>query len=399
MTHLETRPLPANAELGSSTHGAMTYARARLLLGISCVGTIVVLSSVSLMTGVHRREFDSSGSLLSGAGLLAAFVGVYVCVQLPFDLLGGYVLPKRFGRRVPRLSRFLRSLTFGIALHAAVMMLMLLAIRAGAGLAGMLGVLIAVTLCSVILLATRSVVAKLIGSLTDLGAHDHGADDRFGVRVLGSEDEGFTGGIEGVVNPGTILIPARWRDELPGEAFRLSVERRALAIRGGYWIRGRVASIAFVAVGVVISALAGGDDTLPSSAGTIGFSLWFTLWSFLGLLVLPTPSRSAVRAVDKRLLDRRTDERERAVEEDLLRRLDALGDDEPSRSRGIESVFHPIPSTENRLSGSNDAARSLGLWDVARTSLYLGLASGGLLGRAVHCNCGRPSIWVYLPSA
>jgi len=37
-------------------------------------------------------------------------------------------------------------------------------------------------------------------------------------------------------------------------------------------------------------------------------------------------------------------------------------------------------------------------WHAARTALYLSWAGVGLLGRAVHCNLGRPEVWVFLPS-
>ena len=36
-------------------------------------------------------------------------------------------------------------------------------------------------------------------------------------------------------------------------------------------------------------------------------------------------------------------------------------------------------------------------WNTARTALFLSWASLGLLSRAVHCNCGRPALWVLFP--
>ena len=37
--------------------------------------------------------------------------------------------------------------------------------------------------------------------------------------------------------------------------------------------------------------------------------------------------------------------------------------------------------------------------NLARSNLYYSWASFTLLGRAVHCNVGRPSLWVFPPSA
>ena len=70
----------------------------------------------------------------------------------------------------------------------------------------------------------------------------------------------------------------------------------------------------------------------------------------------------------------------------------------------MATVFHPIPSVEARLErmrssgGARPLAGRLAGWHAARMALYLSWAGLGLLGRAVHCNCGRPDAWVFLPS-
>ena len=37
--------------------------------------------------------------------------------------------------------------------------------------------------------------------------------------------------------------------------------------------------------------------------------------------------------------------------------------------------------------------------NLARNNLYYSWAAFTLLGRAVHCNVGRPALWVFPPSA
>ena len=49
------------------------------------------------------------------------------------------------------------------------------------------------------------------------------------------------------------------------------------------------------------------------------------------------------------------------------------------------------------------AARTLGAgtsgaWNLARTALYLSHVGLSQLPRVVHCNVGRPELWVYLPT-
>jgi hypothetical protein len=208
-----------------------------------------------------------------------------------------------------------------------------------------------------------------------------------------SADEGFTGAVVGVFRPRLQLLPMRWRETLDPEAFTVAVRRRQLAIQTGGWWRGRLLAIGFTLVGIGLAAGIVGDARLATAEGIVSFSLIFTLWSFLGLLVLPTPSRRGVADVDRRLLAAGCD---RDDLERTIRLLDDLQDRERQRPPVIETIFHPVPSVEARLRGPH-APGMRGCWDAARTSVYLSAAGLGLLGRAVHCNCGRPALWAFLP--
>ncbi|NCA11940.1 hypothetical protein EBR56_09070, partial [bacterium] len=132
---------------------------------------------------------------------------------------------------------------------------------------------------------------------------------------------------------------------------------------------------------------------LATAEGIVAFSLVFTLWSFLGLLTLPTPSRRGVEQVDERMLAAGCP---RATLARTIESLDDLQDRERERPTLVETIFHPVPSVEARLRGPH-ATGVAGYWDAARTAVYVSLAGLGLLGRAVHCNCGRPSLWAFLP--
>ena len=89
----------------------------------------------------------------------------------------------------------------------------------------------------------------------------------------------------------------------------------------------------------------------------------------------------------------------RGVLEHLIQRLDRWQDDEPARSRGVETIFHPIPSVERRLAALGQRATpAVGAWHAARMMLFLSWVGLGLLSRAVHCNSGRPELWAALPA-
>lgn len=133
---------------------------------------------------------------------------------------------------------------------------------------------------------------------------------------------------------------------------------------------------------------------MKTAAGVLQMGLIFTLWSFIGLLTLPTLSRAGVAEVDTLL---RRSELDGNLIDETVQRLDQLQDAETQRPSGVEMIFHPIPSVNNRLDGPM-SSNARGCLDAARTAIFLSASSLGLLGRAVHCNCGRPALWVFLPS-
>ena len=94
----------------------------------------------------------------------------------------------------------------------------------------------------------------------------------------------------------------RWREVLDSDAFRVAAQRRQMAISTGSWRRGRLLALAFTVTGIIIAATIVGGSQLASAQGIVTFSLIFTLWSFLGLLTLPTLSRRGVAEVDHALL-------------------------------------------------------------------------------------------------
>jgi len=381
------------------------YGRARLWLGISAVGSIVMLAIVALLVGLPSRLSSHFGpTLASQALMLVTFLLAYAAVQLPFDVLGGYLLPRRFGRLHPTAFRFTGRLIRGIAAHTSVLAVigvgLLLAGRA-LGVPGVIGVSAVMML---ILLATRGQLARLFAPLrrsTISMSTTLEEPDQFLTECVRSDDEGFTGGILGVFRPKRSLIPERWLDELGPTGMTVVKRRRQFAIKTGSWARGRVLALLFTLIGVVLAATMVGPTRIGSGEGIIALSLLFTVWSFIGLLTLPTPSRAGVAEVDAAMREFQQGAGGAGLDASLIvetiRKLDALQDGEPLRPAGVEIIFHPVPSVRNRIEGPlNQKPR--GSLDSARSSVFLSAAGLGLLGRAVHCNCGRPDLWVFLPS-
>lgn len=367
----------------------MTYARARLWLGMTTVGTLVAASLSLLYFEIPARMLASaSDSFADHVAALGVCVGMYVCAHLTSDLFGAVFIPRLYGRLQEPVATVMARLARGILAHGAILWMIAVALLAAGTFAAMPGVLAASLAAVIGMLGARRYLARIIGSVNRDEVLARSAPAH--AILYSSPDPGFTGGIEGVFKPDRITVPKAWQESLSATELKSVLERRHSAIANGSWLRGRVLAIAFTVLGVAFAAWLAGPETLDTAAGLVRLSLWFTVWSFFGLLTLPTLSRNAVLSADLQAgLD------ETAIE--ALARLDRIGDDEPKRTKIIEAVFHPVPSLQLRQSGARRASK--GYWDVARTALFMSLGGLGLLGRSVHCNAGRPALWVYLPSA
>ena len=274
---------------------------------------------------------------------------------------------------------FSRTWARGAAVHGFCLLVVALVLL-GAGRAGGDGAALAVALVlMVVLLSAQARLAGLVGGVRRDG------------DGLSASDPSFVGGIVGLPGRGRMLLSAAWDDETD----RVQVVRREALRRSGARTFGVVAAALFDLLGLAVVLFAT-SASATSVAGIATVSLWMTVWSFLGLLVLPSLSRRAVLAADRSAVSRGIDPGDLTA---VLRRLDAEQEDEPRRGRLVETVFHPVPSLEGRV-----ARLTVGQgpelpqpWNTARAALFLSWASIGLLSRAVHCNCGRPALWVLFP--
>jgi hypothetical protein len=356
-----------------------TYARARLRLGIASVGTLVVLGAGLLALGVPDSVLpDSTSWAFTDVAWLALLVGLYGALSAPFDLLGGLILPRRYGRPVAA-EKFLRAWARGVAAHGSCLLAVALVLLA-AGRAGGDGAALAAALVLVVVLLVLQVsLAELVGGVRRDG-------DR-----LRAPDPSFVGGIVGLPGRDRVMLSAAWDEQ----AARVQRVRREAVRRSGARALGIVVAALFdlACLAVVLFAT---SASATSVAGIATVSLWTTLWSFLGLLVLPSLSRRAVVAADRSAVSSGIDRRDLTR---VLETLDAEQEDEPRRNRVVEIIFHPVPSLERRIAALA-AERGPELpqpWNAARAALFLSWASLGLLSRAVHCNCGRPALWVLFP--
>lgn len=401
MSESTTSPQPNN-DL-SAVPQYMSYAHARLWLGISCVATLTIFALIMVVFQLPYRLFSmTSADPFSQLGQLLAFVLFYILVQGAFDIFGGYVLPKEYGRSRENLLGFLWRWLRGASLQGLVLWLCAVVLFFFGRMAGILGIIVFLGLL-VGLVYAQGTLASLIGGFGYKNLDDDMDDDESDndpvVRIANVSARYFTGGIVGLpdrlgVEP-QIIIPQNWLERFTADDIDMLLARREEIIRKDLRERGLLLALAWQVLGFTIALVMPGSS-LAHAAGIVTLSCWSTIWSFIGTLLLPLLSRWGVFAADSYI-----DPKDEARFIELLEVLENDQDEEDEGNNVANAVFHPIPCVGTRKGKVGMKAarfRGRGFWHAARTNLYLSWASLGLLSRAVHCNIGRPEVWVLLPS-
>jgi hypothetical protein len=215
-----------------------------------------------------------------------------------------------------------------------------------------------------------------------------------GGKYLAAEtsEAAFSGGIIGFGAGARSLMPASWLKILPAQELETEFFRRQWQIQKGLPLRSFLVLLLWNLSGCTVGKhLLNLPGRAPGEA-LFGHVCFMTLWSFLGLLILPRLSREAVLAADRAAAAAGLD-----IESWIRRFPDLVGEDGSDRG-AVQNVFYPIPSAEIRLNALNRDSSHFGPGNLARNSLYYSWATLTLLGRAVHCNAGRPALWVFPPS-
>lgn len=367
----------------------MNAGRARLLTGTTCVGSLVILAIVVLSTNASLVLFPSSPQApLREFISLLQFTIIVAGLMLPFDIVGGLVLPRAFESRVPTFSawmyQWVRSVSIQTAFYS-VTLFCYLQIGRHVGAPWLVLVFLAVQTG---LLAGQELVWRL---MTANGVTN--VDGR-SLAFVSAVDPRFVGGVTGLPGLESILLPHEWRKSLSPEVVQTLRRRRELALSTGARSRGIIAAM-FWNTACFGLALLAHRAVVQSVADIVTVFLWFLLFSFAGLLLLPTFNRRSVFLLDGHVAS----ESDAAFLRDAISKIDELTEQDSARSVAAESVFQPIPCPARRLAALHQpSSRETGAWNVARTTLFLSWAFGGPLSRAVHCNVGRPELWAILPT-
>jgi len=353
-------------------------ARHRLFLGITNVG-FWVLGAAAGLTWLVICQPTSLSPILT-----LSIIASLIANQAVFDCIGGLTL---MPEPRPALMTFLPAYSRGLLGHSVV----LAAIGIGSAISLQqthgfgFGILFSILALA---LGRRSLLALIAGgSITELTHH--------GKKILTStaHDPAATGGISGIGLRSKPLLPAPWLETLPKTELATELSRRQWQIAHSQPARALLFILLWNLLGTFLGTQLFALSERPISIALFGHACWMTLWAFASLLVLPALSRNAVFASDRAAADAGHDPRPWIIHFPNL-----VGED-GNPTPTIQTIFYPIPSATMRLRAIDLPSPRFVLGNLARNNLYYSWATLTPLGRAVHCNLGRPSLWVFPPSA
>jgi len=341
------------------------------------VGFWVVAAVAGLVWSIPSRQGLGYDQLL---GVLVSLFAI----QTLFDFHAAHRCelapnPRRIGAF---LSVWARSAVVHCALLALTGTVILLSWRTFQsfvpGVLGMLGLLV----------VARPVLLRLTGAQWHSPIHSDGLE----IVPVSTPVGAFTGGYVGVSRRSPLLVPVEWMSQLPLRELEAELLRRKFQRSAGHPLKAVSAAIIWNVAGAYLAQWVLAGNQLPAIQLLIGFASWMTLWTFLGLLVFPSWTHRAVFATDRAVGD------STPGLGDWIRRFPSLVGEDGHLSARMESTFYPIPSAERRFAMLQRPTPTSVWGDVARTNLYFSLCGLTPIGRAVHCNLGRPVCWILPPN-
>lgn len=380
--------LSSSLELKQPSLTRNPYPAARLKAGILCVGFIVCYAFSLLQLSGNQAAFSS----LPLPGLFLGYVFAHVVLHIPFDLWAGIYLPRKHCSQAHRVTLFPNQWLRSVVISSLIFLGSLCLIHYGLVHLGALATLILVATFQGLLIHQQRFLAELGTKTSFIRDHEESASSHPVLHADRTSD-GFSGGVFGLPGREEIVIPKQWKTRLREDQYEVALRRRIEAISSGLRTKGLLIALAWNVSGMGLGIWALGPDPW-TGAKTLALSGLSTLWTFVGILILPTFSRWACLTLDAEL--HKLGYRPETIDS-FFKSIEPSLDGEESRSPMVESIFHTIPSTSIRKSHAIHPSHLRGAWNVNRMMLYLSVASGSLLFRSVHCNLGRPACWFALP--
>lgn len=365
-----------------------SYGDARRILGLIYIGLIsLMLGSLLLGNNLYVAMMPFDG--LSDMQYTLVFLLVWFLVSFPFDLLGGYLLPVKYGRSIQSFGDWFLSWIRGAGIQFAYFALNAWSLLGIAGFLGLWGAVGWVAIQMILLGSLQVWVARAIAHFPDKPENDRGRL----VLYLENKDKTFTGGIGGLPGNEVLVMPGYWKEKFSEKTLKLLLSRRHGAILSKGHGRGFLFAFLW---NVLIFTLAGylaEISTATFEALCLSF-VYFSLFSLLGLFgPLVWLSRKAVYEVDRWVYYKGADADVLRESFDLTNQLRDL----PDGQRSLSAITQPLPTRAERLSNMQTQADLTGGWNSAYLSVFLSWGGLNLFARALPVVAGRPELWVLLP--
>lgn len=353
-------------------------ARRHLWLGIANVGFWVLTTALGLF---WLSNCETSGFYIGRLSLV--FVATVV-VQAVFDFIGGALL---MPEPRPSMLTFLRCWSRGALVHTLMLVAVAFLSYASFRLTG--GFCFSILLATAGLAVGRRHLLRAVAGVSTREISHAGAS----IQAVRTTASAFTGGIVGFGRRAQSLLPERWLESLPESELAAESSRRQWQMKSGLPGRALLLVLGWNLLGGFLGSLAFKLAERAPAEAVLGHACWMTLWAFGGLLLLPALSRKAVFAADRAAADSGCDPL------DWIARFPRLVGEDGSSTSAVQTIFYPIPSVALRLRQLEKPRSGFVPGNLARSNLYYSWATLTLLGRTVHCNVGRPALWVFPPSA
>ena len=267
--------------------------KARLWTGIGCIGTLVFVAGTMLFVDAPNALLPATR--VGGAEEYLVILGFFAAAAgliLPFDLVGGVLIPAAFEMRPPRLALWIRTWCRCVAIQVLFFSLIFFFYLQIGREVGAFSLLFMFGILQVNLLAGQELIWQAMTS--NRAGKVTGGSTLF-VR---NTDQRFVGGITGLPGCDSILIPDDWKIRLSPSYLTMLVDRRKAAVRSGGRLRGIIVAMLWNTISFAL-AIAASGSVIVSVADLVNVYLWFLLFSFAGLLVLPCLNRRSVFALDR----------------------------------------------------------------------------------------------------
>lgn len=353
--------------------GINTKSNNRLFLGIFNVGFWFLVSIAILLNQKYLNFNYSYNSLLS----VFLFYAIYILFQFPFDILGANLTGENNFNKYWLLQWLVGSvLQFGIW-GSLTCFIYLFSFYGG------------ITLATFLLLISlpflQGYFSVLINKKNSIG---NTGNSNGNLLILDSNEKSFTGGVVfQFFRKINIISKAIYSSEY----YSVELQRRSTAFN--VLLKTNITLILWNLIGVLTGEFFNIYDSDRIELKILYLSSWMTIWSFISLILFTRLSHNHIYACDRTAANDN-----KALLIKWIKFYPSIVGENGHQNQIKQSVFYPVPRIENRIESLNRSSSFINLGNLTRQNLFISWAVLNLSARSVHCNVGRPLLWVLPPS-